>query len=807
MDVSEQPQSSNKRIGRYELLKQIDRGFLGPLWAARFDHQGTSLAALVRVVEPPPNLHSEVWEALTDAAWTAIDLQVPGVVHCADVVFQGNALALVDDYIEGQPLSNLLRSKGNNDPSFPVGIALRVAIDALNALDELAIGSESLGVDSIHGGVSPDALMVGTDGVTRVLNPLVSAAATGEEFFRTLPERASYVAPEQWLQKAVGQPSDVYAVACVLWELLTRKRLHAGSAANVKRCATTARLPQPLSDARAEVVPPAILEVLKKALAPEPKDRYPTLRAFVESLELCGVKFAAAADVAHFVENMASVRLQEQRAATENSTIAHLTDFFKAERPASVRPPESRDGGAEVPQPKMKLGLALKSKASQRPASAAPVTATAPQTAAKAAVTKAPAASRSVLPTAGKSVLPTAGKSVLPAAATRLKSVAPAVNPVASAAPKAVLPAAPVAPAVLKHVVVPVVAANDATAPAVRPKPATANTTLLGISPAVLQAAIAAEAPRALEIVEVKPPSVAPPPSAAVTVRADAPAVESIYEEEELTVPYDDLLSTGRLVGVVAQRAAAAAEPPPRAPLDAMVSVTPVNRSPSPVATSLPIVELSMPVVPHPAADAAQTVSLMELRAGAGSRAPTPTPIAEPAVLLEPPKKQQWPAVTWFFMGCTASLGLVMLIGVLRPSAEPTPTPQPAATVAAALGATTPPRAAEPTAAPNPTVAAPAASPAVASASATAASSTTGVNSEPIAAPSASSVVSAPSASAPAPQAAKPPAQASAPQAGVPSVASSVAPPTRPQARPKSASKSTGSSKPTGRSKYVPKDL
>lgn len=799
MDVSEQPQSTNKRIGRYELLKQIDRGFLGPLWAARFDHQGTSLAALVRVVEPPPNLDSEVWEALTDAAWTAIDLQVPGVVHCADVVFQGNALALVDDYIEGQPLSNLLRSKGNNDPSFPVGIALRVAIDALNALDELAIGSESLGVDSIHGGVSPDALMVGTDGVTRVLNPLVSAAATGEEFFRTLPERASYVAPEQWLQKTVGQPSDVYAVACVLWELLTRKRLHAGSAANVKRCATSARLPQPLSDARAEVVPPAILEVLKKALAPEPKERFPTLRAFAEGLEHCAVKFAAAADVAHFVENMASVRLQEQRAATENSTIAHLTDFFKAERPASVRPPEPRDTGADVPQPKMKLGLALKSKASQRPASAAPVAATTAQTAVKAPATKAPAAS--------KSALPAASKSVLPAAAARLKSVAPAVNPVVAAAPKAVLPAAPVAPAVLKHVVVPVVAANDGAAPAPRPKPATANTTLLGISPAVLQAAIAAEAPRALEIVEIKPPSIAPPPSAAITVRADAPAVESIYEEEELTVPYDDLLSTGRLVGAMAQRAPApvpAAEPAPRAPLDAMVSVTPVNRSPSPVATSLPIVELSMPAVPHASADAAQTVSLMELRAGAGSRAPTPTPIAQPAVLVEPPKKQQWPAVTWFFMGCTASLGLVMLINVLRPTMEPTPTQQPTATVAAALGPTTPPRA-EPAAAPNPTAAAPAASPAIASAPA---ASSAGVNAEPTTAPSASSVLPAPSAAEePAPQAAKPPAQANGPQAGAPSVASSAAPPTRPQARSKSGSKSTGSSKPTGRSKYVPKDL
>jgi serine/threonine-protein kinase len=682
MDVSEEPRSAQKRVGRYELLKQIDRGVLGALWAARFDHQGTSLAALVRTVEPPPNMDTEVWEALTESAWTAIDLQAPGIVHCADVVFQGPTLALVDDYVEGQPLSSLLRIKGGGELAFPVGVVLRIAKDTISALNELLAASQDLGVDCVHGGVSPDVLLVGTDGMTRILNPLVSAAAAREEYFKTLPERAPYLAPEQWLQKSVDQRSDVYAVGCILWELMTRKRLHAGSAANIRRCATSDRLPMPLTDARAHNVPQVIMDILRKALAPEAAQRFQTLKALGEALQACAIPLAPATEVARFVETLASARLVEQRAATENSTIAHLTDFFKAERPVSTRPPApglSAKPAAAGEQPKLKLGLVLKKD--EKPKTSSP----------DASVRPAPA-KPSVVPNVRPVAVPNV--SALPGAPLqKAKSVVPPLT-----APATV---APVARGVMKHGIVSLAPANDASVEGRADvaskvaKPA-ANTTLIGISPAqIMQQAAAARVPEPLPVVSTTLHS----PSA-ITVPAGPSAEQAAVDEdeEELTSQYDDLM-------IVASEPAAR----PQVANDVPIAVPPLQAPPVPeprAATAAPVVappahslHVSAPAAAAPAVQAAPVASRAPV-APAVVPEWTPAPhqaervaslpaesVSEPtvsladlhspeAVMAEPnsmaasrevaPAKRGWPPVTWFFMGCTVSLGLVVLSNLMR---------------------------------------------------------------------------------------------------------------------------------------------
>jgi serine/threonine protein kinase len=813
MDVSEQPLGTNKRLGRYELLKQVDRGFLGPLWAARFDHQGTSLAALVRIVEPPPNASPELWEALSDAAWSAIDLQVPGVVHCADVVFQGSTLALVDDYVEGQPLSCLLRPKTNHDPAFPLGIALRITLDALKALDELATGSVSLGVEAVHGGVSADALLVGTDGMTRVLNPLVSAAAGNEEYFRSQPERAPYVSPEQWLQKSVDGRTDVYAVGCILWELLTRKRLHAGSVANIRRCATSARLPAPLLDARAEALSAVVLAILRKALAPEAAARYANLQAFAEALENCSIELAPASDVARFVETLAAAPLEQQRAATENSTIAHLTDFFKAERPASVRPPADKPNVGVEPREEKGSKAAPIDKAQPKPKLALkPLTAVNPK----------PAVNLALVPG------PPPAKALVPAAKPHGKSVAPA--------PVAVKAVAPTAVGVLHKAAAPVSVASDggrdaraSAAPNRGQKLLKANATLLGISPpAEVNQPQIQSAPRAIEQLA---PSVQSSPSA---VTVPAPVGDELGYEEELTLPYQDLLTALPL----GARPAAPAEVPSydaqgspalAVPEPASFAAHAANDSLPEKATqqllvparvSQPRVSEPLPVFPQ---GFDQTVSLAELRANAtASSMPVAAPVSAGSMPVAVPvsagsmanpaaAKAQWPAVTWFFMGCTVSLGLVVLVGLLRSMSAPdgaavngnvsgVVAPQ---AMSVASGVTVPVAIAP--AAATPLVAAVAASAPTAALPSISASSAVPSSPGPATSAPLAAAPSAPNAAGAAPG---PTVSGATPLVSAPVATPPLPPAVRPQKRSKNNAKRTTPSGPSsGRSKYVPKDL
>src|SRR5690606_8728342 len=118
------------------------------------------------------------------------------------------------------------------------------ALDVLAAVSAVREASAELGLAHCHGGLGPDTVLVGTDGVSRVVNPLVAGIATAYEAFRLRPERASYVSPEQWRGDEADERTDVYAVGCMLWELLANRRLHVTSPATIQRMVLEGQLPQ-----------------------------------------------------------------------------------------------------------------------------------------------------------------------------------------------------------------------------------------------------------------------------------------------------------------------------------------------------------------------------------------------------------------------------------------------------------------------------------------------------------------------------------------------------------------------------------
>ncbi len=323
--------SPSVRIGRYELVRRLDRGFLGPLWVMRFDHQGESLLAMGRVLELDDEIDADAREELSEAAWEALELQCEGVARCADVVFDNKGFALIDDFIEGQALSALYRLRSSQRVLFPVDVALRIAIDILEAVANIRDVSLDLGLAHCHGGIGPDTVLVGTDGVSRVLNPLVAGIATAHESFRLRPERAPYVAPEQWRDEEADERTDVYAVGCILWELLANRRIHVTSPATIQRAVLDGKLPALTAQEREGLNDP-LRSAVDGALSSDQFERYDTARGLAEALRSTGVKVATHQAVADFVEGLAKAHLESQRKATENSTMAHIAEILRKER-------------------------------------------------------------------------------------------------------------------------------------------------------------------------------------------------------------------------------------------------------------------------------------------------------------------------------------------------------------------------------------------------------------------------------------------------------------------------------------------
>jgi serine/threonine-protein kinase len=138
----------------------------------------------------------------------------------------------------------------------------------------------------VHRDVSPQNIIVGADGVTRVLDFGIAKAAGRLQNTSTgqLKGKLAYMAPEQVGSEPVDRRTDVFSASIVLWELLTCKRLFAGD----NEAATLANvLGQPIDSPskHAPDIPSAVEAIVMRGLSRGRADRYATAREMALALE------------------------------------------------------------------------------------------------------------------------------------------------------------------------------------------------------------------------------------------------------------------------------------------------------------------------------------------------------------------------------------------------------------------------------------------------------------------------------------------------------------------------------------------
>jgi serine/threonine-protein kinase len=158
-----------------------------------------------------------------DEARIAAKIRHPNVVATLDCGEEGDDLFLVMEWIEGDRLAGLLE-KGALAPA----VAARIVCDALAGLQ----AAHELG--NVHRDVSPQNILVGVDGVSRIADfglakALGASTISHDGVSRDgeLRGKVAYMAPEQILGGTIGPAIDVWAAGVVLWESLTGRRLFA----------------------------------------------------------------------------------------------------------------------------------------------------------------------------------------------------------------------------------------------------------------------------------------------------------------------------------------------------------------------------------------------------------------------------------------------------------------------------------------------------------------------------------------------------------------------------------------------------
>jgi hypothetical protein len=264
-------------------------------------------------------------------ALVAARIRDPHVVATVDIVNGEGELFLVMEYVEGESFSMLLRLAREAGARVPVGVAASVVAQALHGLHAAHEAKNDLGepLHLVHRDVSPQNVLVGTDGVARVLDFGVAKALGKLHTTREgqLKGKLGYLAPEQVLGHPVTRCSDVFAAAVVLWEALVGERLFASdSEGNVLRRIMDGIIDRPSQHVLG--VPAPLEAVVMKGLAREPVDRYETALAMAEAIE-GAVTVAAPRDVAQWLNALAADRLRARAqlvAAIESGSAAAPTD-------------------------------------------------------------------------------------------------------------------------------------------------------------------------------------------------------------------------------------------------------------------------------------------------------------------------------------------------------------------------------------------------------------------------------------------------------------------------------------------------
>jgi peptide/nickel transport system substrate-binding protein len=275
--------------GRYELAELLGSGGMARVHRARDTRLGRTVAVKTLLAELASD--PDARRRFAREAQAAGALNHPGIVTVfdQDETYDGDSVVpyLVMEFVPGTTLAQLLRAH----TQLPPDRAVRIVCDMLDALAH----AHSHG--TVHRDVKPANVMITAEGavkvadfgIARVLHSDARLTATGSAI-----GTPSYMSPEQIDGADVDARSDVYAVGCVLLELLTgRPPFTEGN--SISLMYRHVHTPPPTPSSRDPRVPKELDDLVLAALAKSPADRPPTAAAYRDRLRAWLAVHSAAA--------------------------------------------------------------------------------------------------------------------------------------------------------------------------------------------------------------------------------------------------------------------------------------------------------------------------------------------------------------------------------------------------------------------------------------------------------------------------------------------------------------------------------
>jgi predicted Ser/Thr protein kinase len=329
--------SNPKTIGKYEIVATIGKGSMGVVFKGLDPLIGRFVA--IKTIRPEADgfEEQEIHQRFRREAQAAGRMSHANIVSIYEYGEDASGAFIAMEFVEGKTLAQAL-AEGRR---FDLETIVNIMTGLLSALEY----SHKLGV--VHRDIKPANIMLTEQGDVKVADfgiaGLESSTLTRTGIMIGTP---SYMAPEQLLGQRVDGRVDIFAAGTVFYQLLTGHRPFQGALPSVMHQVVWVNPESP--SARNAEVPPGFDEVVAKALAKRPEDRFQSAAAFL----------AAIRAVVGDRDPTRRVSVGAAIGANRASISAGAKDFVDAQsdRPAQAPPAAPVDVDATVPVPSARPG-------------------------------------------------------------------------------------------------------------------------------------------------------------------------------------------------------------------------------------------------------------------------------------------------------------------------------------------------------------------------------------------------------------------------------------------------------------------
>ncbi len=294
MSTPDQEQGRNaaetlpRRFGKYELLEKIGAGGMAEIFRARMiSIEGFEKLLVVKRILPGFAANRAFVKMLIDEAKIASSLQHPNVVQIFDLGQVDGQYFIAMEHVHGRDLLKVLARCVKLKVRLPLKLTLHVVAEISKGLAYAHTAADIRGepLFIIHRDVSPSNVLIAYSGDVKLTDFGVARARTQQRTTRSgvLRGKLGYMSPEQVAGHEVDYRSDIFSLGTILFEAVTLKRLFLGKSdletlINIRDVRIDHRF------ARHRYVPTPLVEIMRKALAREPAERFQSALEFHDAI-------------------------------------------------------------------------------------------------------------------------------------------------------------------------------------------------------------------------------------------------------------------------------------------------------------------------------------------------------------------------------------------------------------------------------------------------------------------------------------------------------------------------------------------